>query len=97
MNSTEQQVPGPMVLIDQPDDGYAETQGWVEATVSEDEARDWLKEFCCDEDGEMGFRPTGPVKRVRLASDGREDEYERWTLAEDGDESAVEFWEVIVA
>lgn len=84
----------PIVLIDQPEDGYCESVGWVEATLSEEEARDFLSEWCVDEDGNDGFVPTGPAKRVKLSPQpGVIPEEERWYEDEDGQE----FWEIVVA
>lgn len=86
------------VLVDQPEDGYVETCGWVEASVDEDKARDMLAEFCCDEDGETGYRPTGPARRVhlRLVNPAQDYEYQRWVECRPAAKTAVEFWEVIV-
>jgi hypothetical protein len=88
-----------MVLIDQPEDGYADTRGWVEAIVDEERARDLLAEFCMDEDGDLGYRPTGPASRVHLCVEDPEQDVEdqRWVPVKPEDERAVEFWEVVVA
>lgn len=101
-------VTHPLLLIDQPEDGYMETLGWIEATVSEDEARDRLTEFCCDADGEMGFRPTGPAERkwlkpqIELGSEEyltalNEGYSVMWDAADPQSDGAVEFWEVVAA
>lgn len=89
----------PDILLDQAEDGYCETTGWVEAIVTEDEARDALAEFCCDEDGKDPFRPTGPAQRVhmRLVNPAEDYEYQRWVRCRPKAKTAVEFWEVIVA
>lgn len=89
----------PQVLVDQPDDGYCENVGWVEASVSEREAREQLAEFCCDEDGNTPFTPTGPAERVlmRLTNPKADWEYQRWVRCTARAKGAVEFWEVVVA
>jgi hypothetical protein len=89
----------PRILIDQPWDGYAETLGWVEATVTEDQARDALTEFCMTEDGEMGYRPTGPAKRewLMLEEPKPNAEDEMWVEAPANGPGAVEFWAIVVA
>ena len=92
-------VTHPVVLIDQPWDGYAEDLGWVEATVDEDKARDILAEFCLDEDGNTGYRPTGPASREWLVRDSEPKpnaEDEMWHAAKAETEGAVEFWKVVV-
>ncbi len=87
------------VLIDQPEDGCCETLGWVEATVTEREAREALAEFCCTEDGDSPFVPTGPAERVllRLTNPKADYEQQRWTQCTKRAKGATEFWEVVVA
>lgn len=83
----------PLVLVDTPEDGYCDAVGWVEATVSEDEARVLLSEWCVDEDGEDGLVPVGPAKRVKLSPQpGAHPDEERWYEADDG----IDFWEIVV-
>lgn len=88
----------PLVLIDQPDDGYCEERGWVEAIVDEDEARDTLAEFCADDEGNDPHRPTGPITLVylRLTNPAADYELQRWTPCRETAKTARPFWEVVV-
>lgn len=88
---------GPRVLIDQPEDGWCEDVGWVEATVPEARARELLAEFCCDERGDSPSKPTGPARRVfmRLSNPKADYEDQRWVLCTARAKTAIEFWEVI--
>lgn len=85
----------PVVLLDTYDDGYCEERGYVQAIVTEDEARQLLKEFCLDDDGEPYVPDHGPAKRIWLAPD-RADAPEHWPPCDPADEDAMEFWEVPV-
>ena len=82
-----------IVLIDAPEDGYCESWGWVSVDVSEDEARDALREFCVDEDGEPGARPAGAAKRVWLRCVDLGAGLGVWEKCEPGDAVASEFYE----
>lgn len=84
-----------IVLMDQPEDNYCETLGWVDVTLTEDEARDALEHLCFTEDGEAGYRPTGPAERVWLKPDPEVPDM--WTTATRDESDAVEFWQVVVA
>lgn len=84
----------PLVFFDTYDEGYCEDKGWVEATVTEDKARDILAEYCFDEDGREGFRPVGSIKKVYLCP---EDKYaEGWTICSQTEKKSIEFWEIYV-
>lgn len=97
--SPEQLTDHPTVLIDEPEDGWCETVGWVEAIVDEDRARDALAEFCVDDNGNEPFRPTGPAERVhlRLSNPAADPEDQRWVKCRPAAKTAVEFWEIVVA
>lgn len=101
----------PTILLDAAGEGYCESRGWVEASVSEGRARDLLAPFCSDEHGESPCRPDcGPARKVILAPSTdpatSDPEAARWypidrlrELADDFDErcrEALEFWEVPV-
>lgn len=83
----------PLVLIDQPDDGYCEERGWVEAIVSEDEACALLAEFVGDDPPQ---RPLGPVTKVtlRLRNPAAHYEEQRWTPCASSAKTGREFWQV---
>ena len=83
----------PLVLFDEPDDACCESRGWVETTVTEDQARDILAPHCFDDDYEQPCRPDcGAGKRVWLRP---EDEYaERWGPCEPNAYNSLEFWEI---
>lgn len=86
----------PVVLLDQAEEGYCEDRGWVETTVTEDEARDALAEFCSDEDGGTPWCPDcGPATRVWLKPQDEHAEY--WGPCESRDPDGIEFWEVRVS
>lgn len=83
--------PAPIWLFDDEDEPQV---CWVETTLSEDEARDKLKGVLCDEDGELGFRPTGDATKEWLSpADTHE---ERWAKCQPTDVNAREFWKVTV-
>lgn len=88
----------PQILVDEPEDGYCETLGWVEAVVGEDEARDALAEFCCDEHGDPPSRPVGSARIVhmRLINPAQDYEYQRWQRCTPRAKTGVEFWEIVV-
>lgn len=83
-----------MVLLDRPEDGMCEERGWVEATASEDLARDLLAPFCFDED-DAPVRPCGEAKRVwlRPTNVSPYPDEDRWEVCESTDEGAQEFYE----
>lgn len=83
----------PVLLLDDPDEEVCDELGWVETTVSEDEARDALVEFVFDEDGRPA-RPIGAAKRVRLVpGDGDYAIGALWVPARPDDPNALEFYE----
>lgn len=86
----------PIVLLDQAEEGYCEDRGWVEAIITEDEARDALAEFCSDEDGGTPWCPDcGPATRVWLKPQDEHAEY--WGPCELRDPDGIEFWQVPVS
>lgn len=84
----------PMVLMDEPEDGYCELQGWVEATVEIDAARGLLAPFCLGPDGNPPALPIGEPARVWLAPSDPQAHVDdqRWTACEPGAAGAREFW-----
>lgn len=85
--------------MDNSEDGCCETTGWVEATVSEDVARDHLAEFCFDEDGDSPHRPEcGPAVKVWLQPNPADrtpyDEEKTWVNCGAYDPGSRVFWEI---
>lgn len=78
----------PIMLFDSEDEPQT---CWVETTVSEDEARAQLKDFLCDEDGSLGYRPTGGATKEWLCP---EDEHEEHWKPSGPSGSAREFWKI---
>jgi len=89
----------PLILMDQPEDGWCESLGWVQATVNESEARLLLAEWCADEDGEMtGAVPDcGRARIVRLAPEAGDGDYGTWYPCDEGAVGALIFWEIPTA
>lgn len=92
----------PAILLDAPDEGYSEATGWVELLggLTQDEARDYLTEFCLDEDGYQGYRPTGEITRAWMRPCGEADfdlVLDLWDTCEEGEEGARLFWQVSVS
>jgi hypothetical protein len=90
-----------IILMDTYEDGYCEETGWVETTVSEDEARDQLAEFCFDEEGETPHRPEGePAVKVWLQPDPADttpyEDEKCWIKCGSHDPGSLEFWEIKV-
>jgi hypothetical protein len=83
----------PDVLCDTPD-GYCEERVWVEATVSEDRARECAREVVMDCNGDPA-RPVGPVKRVflRVANPKADWEFQNWVACKPTAKTAREFFE----
>jgi hypothetical protein len=93
MNQTTK---APLVLLDQPEEGFCEHNGWVEATVTVDVARDLLKPYCVDSEGmDKPARPCGDPKRVWLHVEdpGPYPDEDRWTSCEPDARGAREFYE----
>ncbi|MBF6619063.1 MAG: hypothetical protein ITG02_02390 [Patulibacter sp.] len=85
----------PYVLLDQAADDMCEESGWVETSVSIDEARDLLARYCHDEDGNEGHRPAGSPRRVWLAPiQDPDDECATWRDADRFTPGAREFWQL---
>lgn len=90
-----------LILMDSYEDGYCEEIGWVETSVTEDEARDALAEFCFDEDGNAPYRPDcGPAVKVWLQPDPADttpyDDEKPWIKCGAHDPGSLEFWEIKV-
>lgn len=83
----------PVVLLDQPEDGYCEEFGWVEASVGEERARELLAEFVGEDPPQ---RPTGPATRVtmRLRNPAADYEARRWVACSSTAKSGREFWQI---
>lgn len=96
-----------IVLVDTPADGCCERVGWVETTVSEDEARALLAPLCADWNGHAPHAPYyGPATRVwltrasgdgALSAVGGDLDHELWTVAGADTDGAVSFWQVPTA
>lgn len=85
----------PIVLIDDPEEGYCESTGWVQTTVDENQARDLLVPFVWAEDGDSHARPVGESKRVwfYVADPGEYPEEDRWEACDQAEPGAHEFYE----
>lgn len=85
----------PVVLLDAAMDDMCEERGWVETTVSVDEARDMLAQYFYDENGGEGHRPTGSALRVWQAPiEAPDNECATWRPSDPHTPGAREFWEL---
>lgn len=89
MNNTSD----PIMLFDSEDEV---NNCWVEAIVTEDEARDLCAPFCCDEDGESPYRPVGDASKQFLCPTDFYGEIWRYEKCDSSTKSAREFWSIAV-
>jgi hypothetical protein len=93
------QQDAPILLLDNPEDGGCDEQGWVRADVAQNAARDLLAEFCVDADGHSPARPTAEAVRVTLAlvDASAHVEDQRWLACDETAAGAVAYWEFDVS
>jgi hypothetical protein len=82
----------PVILLDEPEEGYCESHGWVSVDLPIDEAAKALAGFCLDEDGDPGYVPQGAPARVWLRPEC-DDVESMWVPCDEGADSAREFYE----
>lgn len=68
---------------------------WVETAVNEDEARNLVAPFLCDEDGNFPFKPIGSITKQWLCPSS-EFYGEQWIPCSPGTNLAREFWSIVV-